>query len=447
MANVDFVFASTNSIWVRDYGPWFLTLPDGTAGIFDFEYNRPRPLDDQFPITLGGDWSLPVYTSDIIHTGGNYMSSGLGLSMSTDLVIDENGGDEDWVDSQMLLYCGVDDYFTPPDPQQSYIDHIDCWGKMLSPTRILVLQVPPSHPDYAALEAMADLLEASQNPYGTNWQVYRVYSSGTEGYTNSLILNNRVYLPTWNTGNDAPAIAAYQTAMPGYTIVGIYYSEWLNTDALHCRAMGVTDTEMLWIDHTPVASTQPASTPVAVSAFIRCHPSHSILTHDLYYRLGTSGAFTKITMSSSGGGYYSASIPGAAAGTTVQYYISATDDSGRSEQHPRYAPSSWFNQYVTSSTGFEGETEAAPGLFVSTPSPNPFSSVSSFAVSAAEGMRISAGVWDLSGRLVERLYSGTGTGTAIMLDWMPAEGTPAGVYMMRVESPGGCWSRLVTLVR
>nr|HPH40740.1 agmatine deiminase family protein [Candidatus Fermentibacter daniensis] len=166
MANVSFVNAPTNSIWVRDYGPWFLMLEDGTSGIFDFDYNRPRPDDDGFPIALGSAWGMPVYSSDIIQTGGNYMSTGFGISMSTDLVIDENGGDEDWVDSQMLLYCGVDDYFTPVDPQESYIDHIDCWGKLLSPDRILILQVPPSHQDYAALEAMADLIEGMAGPFG-----------------------------------------------------------------------------------------------------------------------------------------------------------------------------------------------------------------------------------------------------------------------------------------
>lgn len=447
MANVGFVFAPTNSIWVRDYGPWFLTLPDGTPGIFDFDYNRPRPSDDAFPAALGTAWSIPCYASDIVHTGGNYMSGGLGQSMSTELVIDENGGDEDWVDSQMLLYCGVDDYFTPADPQSSYIDHIDCWGKLLSPDRVLVLQVPPSHSDYAALEAMADLLESMQSPYGTDYQVFRVYSSGTEGYTNSLILNDRVYVPTWNTGNDAPALAAYQAAMPGFDIVGIYYSGWLNTDALHCRTMGVTDAEMLWIDHTPAAAYQPASTPVTLSAFIRCHPSNSLTYERLFYRYGTSGTFTQIEMTPTGGNNYQGVIPGAAVGTTVQYYIAAADNSGRSETHPRFAPGSWFNQYLVSGTGMEGEVEAVPGVLIAGPSPNPFGSTVNVSFSLELASRATVEVRDLAGRLVDILFDGEAGDAPTSVSWTPDATIPNGLYVIRIESASGSTSRMATLLR
>ncbi len=447
MASVDFVNATTNSIWVRDYGPWFLMLPDGTQGIFDFDYNRPRPDDDNFPIVLGTAWSTPVYTSDIIHTGGNYMSTGMGQSMSTDLVITENGGNEDWVDSQMLLYCGVDDYFTPPDPQQSYIDHIDCWGKILSPTRILVLQVPPGNADYVALEAMADLLETMQTPYGTNWQVYRVYSSGTEGYTNSLIVNDRVYVPTWNTANDAPAIASYQAALPGFDIYGVYYSGWLNTDALHCRAMGVTDPEMLLIDHTPVAAGQPASTPVTVTAFIRCAPSHTLTYTRLYYRTGTSGPFTQLAMAAQGSGIYSASIPGAPSGTVVQYYIDAGDNSSRSEQHPRFAPDTWCHSYTVSPTGIGGGDELLPGgASISRPGPNPFSGSISLQVTQPGPDPLLIAVYDIRGRLVEKVCEGVDEG-ATTVTWTPSSSVPDGVYFLRATCSGASLSFEVTLIR
>ena len=40
--------------------------------------------------------------------------------------------------------------------------------------------------------------------------------------------------------------------MPGYTVTGIYYSEWQSTDALHCRVIGLADREMLYIKHSPI---------------------------------------------------------------------------------------------------------------------------------------------------------------------------------------------------
>ncbi|KZD15530.1 MAG: hypothetical protein AO395_05945 [Candidatus Fermentibacter daniensis] len=447
MSNVGFVTAPTNSIWVRDYGPWFLMLADGTAGIFDFDYNRPRPDDDGFPIALGSAWGIPVYTSDIIHTGGNYMSTGLGAAMSTDVVIDENPAGEDWVDSQMLLYCGVDDYFTPEDPQASYIDHIDCWSKLLAPDRILILQVPPSHQDYAALESIADLIGGMTSPYGSPYQVFRVYSSGTEGYANSLILNDRVYVPTWNTGNDAPALASYRAALPGYDVVGFYYSEWLNTDALHCRTMGVTDPQMLWIDHTPAGANQTANVPVVISAFIRCHPSNDLTATRLFYRYGTSGSFTQATMTPSGSDIYQALIPGAAAGTTVQYYIAASDNSGRSEAHPRFAPGTWFNSFVFTGTGIEGGRETVPGVSVGSFGPNPFSSEVSLEITLVESSHLTVEVRDLAGRLVDTVFDGETGPAARSVTWTPGAGVPDGLYILRIETPAGSTSRLATLLR
>ncbi|MCK4914694.1 MAG: hypothetical protein KAS89_00915, partial [Candidatus Eisenbacteria sp.] len=41
MSHVDWIFAPTNSIWTRDYGPWFIIDGNGDQGIVDHIYNRP----------------------------------------------------------------------------------------------------------------------------------------------------------------------------------------------------------------------------------------------------------------------------------------------------------------------------------------------------------------------------------------------------------------------
>lgn len=434
MANTGFIIGPTNSIWVRDYGPWFITLADGTQGIFNYVYNRAstRPDDNQIPIVIGNAWGIPVYSSAIVHTGGNYMSGGLGESMSTNLVYTENSPQPgSWVDQQMLDYLGVTEYSTFPDPQGSYIDHIDCWSKMLSPDRLMVLQVPPSHPDYSALEAVASLMATMQSPYGHPWQVYRVYSSGTEGYVNGLLHNNTYYMPVWNTGNDTPAIASFQQAIPGYTVKTVYYSGFLNTDALHCRTRNVMDRYALWIDHTPV-NPQQGTGAVTIQAFIKTHPDNTLTSHNLHYRTGGSGSFTTTAMTAMGGNYYSAQIPGFASGTQVQYYVSASDNSGRTAAHPQFAPSTWFNTYTTGGTGIANLSSPVTG--VSMLSPNPFTSAMVFSTGGTPGtMR----VFDASGRLVHQ----TGTTGDALMEWVPSAGVPSGVYFAQVELQGGSVSR------
>jgi agmatine deiminase len=433
MSNTDYLIAPTNSIWVRDYGPWFIVHADGTQGIFNYTYNRPRPLDNNIPIEVGSAWGIPVYTSTIVHTGGNYMSGGLGQSMSTTMVYDENGGNVAWVNGEMEDYLGVTDYFTMDDPQSSYIDHIDCWAKVLSPDRVMILQVPPSHPDYTSLEAAADLFSNHDSPYGTKWEVYRVYSSGTEGYTNGLLHNDIYYLPVWNTGNDTPAVISYENALPGYTVETVYFSGFSNTDALHCRSRNVMDRYMLWIDHVPVDALQ-GTAPVTVDALIKCHPSNSLTSHDLHYRVGTSGPFTQIAMNSTGGNGYTANVPGQPEGSDVQYYISATDDSGRSAAHPQYAPDTWFNEYTVSSTGIGGSTESGPGVWISSPSPNPFASSVTVNVSLVAATPVTLRVWDVSGRLVESLDDVETTAGTNSVTWTPGTSIPDGLYLLGIAA-------------
>ena len=49
MNHVVFEVVPTNSVWIRDYGPWWIYEPDNRRAIIDLTYNRPRPQDDAFP--------------------------------------------------------------------------------------------------------------------------------------------------------------------------------------------------------------------------------------------------------------------------------------------------------------------------------------------------------------------------------------------------------------
>ncbi len=447
MSNVDFIFAITNSIWVRDYGPWFVLLEDGQQAIFNYTYNRPRYDDNNFPVVAGSTWGIPVYTSTIVHAGGNYMSSGFDQAMSTNLVYSENGGNEDWVDSQMNLYLGIDKYVTMADPLLgSSIDHIDCWSKILTPGKILVLKVPPSHPDWATLETAADLLGSTESPYGTDWEVYRVESDGNEGYTNSLIWNDHVYMPTFNSTNDAPAIAVYKDALPGYTVQGYDYSFWLPTDALHCRTRNVIDNEILFIQHLPVGSQQPSGTPVTIDALIRCHPGNTLTGHDMYYRIGTSGSFASLTMIPTGSDSFTVDIPGVTGIETVQYYISASDNSVRNESRPRFAPDTWFFEYETNSTGLGHGDHSTAGLAIENAEPNPFWNAISIQYSTVSLAPVTMTVFDISGRVVTEDTNSIEAGFD-SFTWTPGETVPAGVYIIRLESPGWQTAQKVTLIR
>ena len=93
-----------------------------------------------------------------------------------------------YVDDIMQEYYGIDTYHVLADPNNEYIDHIDCWGKYLSPHKVLIREVPTWHAQYDEIEEVAEYFANTNTIYGEPWEVFRVYTGSNQPYTNSLIL-------------------------------------------------------------------------------------------------------------------------------------------------------------------------------------------------------------------------------------------------------------------
>lgn len=336
LSNCNFLHAPTNSYWTRDYGPWYVFDGNDDPGIVNFPYNRPRPDDDDIPIEMATFLGINLFGMDIEHTGGNYMTDGMGISSSTELVWDENPSlSHSQIDQYVLDYLGVHTYHVVPDPNNTYIDHIDCWGKFLDVDKVLIREVPPSHAQYDEIEATAAYYASQTSSYGTPFEVYRVYTPNNEPYTNSLILNNKVLVPLKGTSWDDEALQSYEEAMPGYEVVGFVYSGWQSTDALHCRTKGIADIGMLYIKHIPFLGNAPILPDYQIDAEITAHSGQSIYPDSVfvYYSLN-DGPYIAISMTHVSGKDYTATIPGQPEGAKIAYYLYAADASGRRETHP-----------------------------------------------------------------------------------------------------------------
>jgi agmatine/peptidylarginine deiminase len=334
MANTQFVIAPTDSFWTRDYGPWFI-FEDETLAIVDHIYNRPRPNDDVIPQVLGAEWGMDVYGMDLIHTGGNHMSDGLGMSASTELVYDENPG-KTVTEIHDLMRDHLGNEYTVLDYIESGgIHHIDCWAKYLNPTTVLVKEVAPSHPSHDLLDARADYLSQQISPWGEPYTVVRVYCPSGTAYTNSLILNDKVLVPIFGSAWDDDALQVYEDAMPGYEILG-FTGSWYDNDAIHCRAMGMPDRDMLFIDHVPFRTEDIVTGDYAIEATVVAH-SGEPLSFDqprVYYSADGS-PWDWVPMIPTGEpDVYAGDVPAQDEDAIVAYYIEAADASGRREHHP-----------------------------------------------------------------------------------------------------------------
>lgn len=339
-SHCDFLLAPSDSYWTRDYGPWFASDSSNHIGIVDFPYNRStRPNDDEIPKKVAEMLGIPWYGMKLIHTGGNYMTDGMGISSSTELVWDENPTlTHEQVAQKVKDYLGIDPYLVEPDPNGTYIDHIDCWGKFLAPDKVLIRKVPPTHPQYALIEQVASIYASTPCSYGYNYRVFRVNTPGDQPYTNSVILNNKVLVPFMNSQWDDSAVAAYQTAMPGYAIYGFIgnpSTPWQSTDALHCRVMGVADIGQLYIKHIPLSGNQPAQDNFEITADIIACSNTAILDDSvlIHIKVGNQPYVTK-RMTRGVGDHFSVYIPKQPSGTVIRYYLTAADASGRDASCP-----------------------------------------------------------------------------------------------------------------
>jgi len=228
------------------------------------------------------DW----YFTGVLDVGGIFMVTGNNKIASSYLVATQNelpvlneGENTDpdiheidrrmtYILEQFNRFMGAKSYHVLSDPTGTYIGHIDCWGKFLADDKVLIAQSQDPAVNKGFDQIANSFAEDGFKVFRV--MVQRMYIAQADGgattaaYTNSLILNNCVYVPIAGPGYetfDQQALAVYQQALIDYKVFGIPSKPefpWLGTDAMHCRAFGVPrDVINTWL-----ASQRPAAPPV-----------------------------------------------------------------------------------------------------------------------------------------------------------------------------------------
>ncbi len=235
---------STNTIWMRDYGPRYI-YEGGVRAVVDHTYNRPRPQDNALPDYWSGARGEPQYQIPLVHGGGNYHLEALGESAATRLIANENGGLSEaqiiqlWRDYQNLETTLHNPFPTNVDATQ----HIDMWMQMAADDVIVISDWPlqPGSTQDQICDAAAALYA------GRGYTVVRVpgISSGGTHYTftNVVMCNDLVLLPEYDNipaTYSTQALNAWQNAFPGKTVVQIDCDSIVTAaGVMHCIVMHV----------------------------------------------------------------------------------------------------------------------------------------------------------------------------------------------------------------
>lgn len=266
MSRVKFFVRTTDSIWIRDYGPRFIYVGSDAPGqgkvrgIVHHTYNRPtRVNDNAFSGWFGGSGlgtrKHPVYELGMTHGGGNYHLDSVGRSFATQLIQNENAGLSasdiitTWSDFQGVNTTIMPAFPTAVDSTQ----HIDMWMQIVGDNRVIISDWPSdsgSTQDVICDNA-ATLLQSK------GYTVFRVPARLLSGvhytYANMVVCNDLVLLPTYanttmtSAGHNTAALNAVRAAFdfnndgtPDKTIVQIP-CDALATSAgvMHCIMMHV----------------------------------------------------------------------------------------------------------------------------------------------------------------------------------------------------------------
>jgi agmatine deiminase len=248
---------NTDSVWIRDYGPIYLYGPDDTGApdwaMVDFHYYDGRPNDDDTPRQVAlpaGKAVVDRETTQRVYTeGGNINTDGLGAVLYSTRTYSRNPAmPRATIDQRIASALNATRPLVLQDPSLDGTGHVDMFSKIIGPATVLVGQYDADETDHAVLEANATALAAAVDGAGRPWNVVRirqpdVYFEGVVNpvvrtYTNSLIVNDHVIVPTYGIDDDGPALALYQQLFPGRTIVPLDARQIIpSAGAWHCVTM------------------------------------------------------------------------------------------------------------------------------------------------------------------------------------------------------------------
>ncbi|MGB2278531.1 MAG: agmatine deiminase family protein [Flavobacteriales bacterium] len=441
--NVNFIKTDFNNIWIRDYGQNTVYKNDvGEAILVDWIYNRNRPYDDLVPEKVAEYFNMNMHNTtqapwDLMATGGNFMSDGMGTAFSSELIVDENSGGYAWegfdgnvyypdhtieeINNTLEEFMGIDNYIIMENLPYDGIHHIDMHMKLLNEETLLIAEYPEGVADGPQIEANIQyVLENYNSAFGTPYEVIRIPSPPSSSgnypdnngyyrtYTNSVFVNNTVLVPFYRTEYDTIAQRIYEQALPGYNIVGIDVDNQGEnlisySGAIHCITHSVGVNEPLLIQHQELEDSYPIE-QYNVSASIQ-HQS-GIASATLFWTTNLEEGYQSLSMTNTDGNNWSAFIEeNLSAPNSVYYYIEATANSGKTLSRPLPAPEAYFKFNILEQNNASLSQNNITNIEMSV-YPNPASAITCIPVNCVESFEGQISLTDVLGKEVTTIYEG-----------------------------------------
>ena len=416
-----------NFPWARDNGPY--SIYENQTGTLYFGGFHEDSAASFFSQYIGGNFiALPRLNNDpYYYDGGNWVTDGHGTfnicnttaSSFTNGLMQPPIISFAYLGSQKTLnVTGVD-------------VHADYWLKLIDEETFVIGFIPLSNYDDDPMgprnsqtfidSGVTDIKAYLKSTFGRKFKFFPIqnapsfdvtsinttYFTEVASYTNSLIINKKVLVPQYTyQPYDSIALSAYKNMMPGYDVIGVNCRQYaVGGGGLHCITREIYADNPIYIRHGWLPDSLNQTTDYRIDATLIS--TGGIASASLFWTTDTSIGFSEIAMTATGNDNYQAFIPGQSYGTTINYYITATNNNGKTISKPMVAPDGYFKTLIDpdGTTGIpEPMTGEIPQEFTLNQNyPNPFNPNTTISFSLAKSSDVKVQVFSITGQLVKTL--------------------------------------------
>ncbi|MDD4484789.1 MAG: agmatine deiminase family protein [Methanoregula sp.] len=235
---------SYSDVWIRDYGPTFITNPAlNKAAMVRWKFNAwGEKYDDQIadgrvPEDINRWLDLPVFSPGIILEGGSIDTNGRGTILTTrSCLLNKNRNPSlsiEEIEEYLKEYLGATKivWLNRGIVGDDTDGHVDDVARFVSPTTVVcAYEENPKDGNYAALHENYEILSKATDQENNPFILVKlpmpapVVFDGERypaSYTNFYIGNTVVVVPVFDDPNDEKALAILRELFPGREVVGV----------------------------------------------------------------------------------------------------------------------------------------------------------------------------------------------------------------------------------
>ena len=236
---------ATVDVWLRDYGPTFITRaePSEALAFVNWRFNAwglkypGYVADDAVPLRINESLGLPAFTPGIVLEGGSIDVNGAGLCLATEeCLLNPNRNralGRDDIEALLQSALGIRRVLWLPagmagDDTDGHVDNLARFVD--AGTVVCVIEPDPEDENHGALQENYRCLESAVDPSGRRLRIVPlpqpdpIAAEGSRlpaSYANYYIANGVVLVPLYGGPRDGVALDTLAELFPGRRVAGI----------------------------------------------------------------------------------------------------------------------------------------------------------------------------------------------------------------------------------